>query len=348
MVKLKKIKALSLFAGAGGLDIALCDSAKVDKLVSTDSHDIFSSTVKHNIPIHYRPLRHHSITSDVRELSTSQITKILGNRVDLVMGGPPCDDFTKTGLRKGMCGVKGPLIFEFVKLIGKLAPKAFLFENVPNLTTDWKNVFDELITELQKSGYFLKWKILAACDYGAPTIRKRLFLVGFREEKMIQALQFPSPTHGENSKQANLFEQKETIEPFVTVANVLKDLPDVKTKEAKTFNNHTGRNHKAQTINHMKKVPQGKAIRESYRYRAPWEGLCRSLIAGLDSSTKSYLHPIYHREMSVREYARLHGFPDSWVFSGSHHNGIKQVANSVPIPLGRAVIESIINVLTTC
>jgi site-specific DNA-cytosine methylase len=126
------------------------------------------------------------------------------------------------------------------------------------------------------------------------------------------------------------------------VEDVLKDLPDVKTAAATHFLNHTGRTHRLSTIEHLKTVPIGKKINQSFRYRAPWQGLCQSLTAGMDNSTKSFIHPHYDREMSVREYARLHHFPDTWAFSGTHHNGIKQVANSVPIPLGGAVLLAVI------
>jgi DNA (cytosine-5)-methyltransferase 1 len=91
----------------------------------------------------------------------------------------------------------------------------------------------------------------------------------------------------------------------------------------------------------------GKKVRKSFRYRAPWSGLIQSLTAGRDDSTKAYLHPLYHREMTVREYARLHMFPDSWVFAGTANNGIKQVANSVPLPLGEAVIAAAVSNLMT-
>jgi DNA (cytosine-5)-methyltransferase 1 len=142
-----------------------------------------------------------------------------------------------------------------------------------------------------------------------------------------------------------LFDSCPNLRPFLTVGQVLADLPDVTTPEAANYLNHTARIHRAGTVDYMKTVPQGVSVRKSYRYRAPWNGQCRSLTAGLDDSAKAYIHPTYHREMTVREYARIHGFPDTWAFAGKLDNGLKQVANSVPIPLGSAILFQMVNVI---
>ena len=187
--------------------------------------------------------------------------------------------------------------------------------------------------------------MLSAPEYGSPTQRKRLFVVGFEDRSLAQSFRLPLPTHGEQTE--DLLDGVTPLKPFATVGIALGDLPDAGPEDGKIFN-HTGRSHRPATIDHIKTVPQGIAVSKSFRYRAPWAGLCRSLTAGMDNGTKSYLHPIYHREMSVREYARLHGFPDSWRFSGNHHNGIKQIANAVPIQLGHAVARSVCQLLTSC
>lgn len=98
-------------------------------------------------------------------------------------------------------------------------------------------------------------------------------------------------------------------------------------------------------FNLLRCVGQGIATSRSFRYRAPWEGLCRSITAGTDNSTKPYVHPLHHREISVREYARIHGFPDSWDFKGTRCNGLKGIANAVPVQLVKPVIEAAAKVL---
>jgi DNA (cytosine-5)-methyltransferase 1 len=338
----RKLRIVSLFSGAGGLEIAACRTGKVEAIVSTDSNATFLSTLERNMPTHFTDVRHSAVACDAKELTGSSLKTLLGETPDIVMGGPPCDDYTKFGKRRGFDGKKGPMIFEFLRVIEELNPDCFVFENVPNLVQQFKSVFERFINHISSMNYHSKWALLRARDYGAPTQRTRVFVVGWKTAHFNDLFRFPNPTHGAPSE-IELFTQYEgRLTPFRFVRDVLGSLPDVKTVAAEQFLNHTGRTHRLSTIEHMKSVPIGKNIKESFRYRAPWEGLCQSLTAGMDDSTKSYIHPHYHREMSVREYARLHLFPDTWNFSGTHHNGIKQVANSVPIPLGEAVLAAVI------
>jgi DNA (cytosine-5)-methyltransferase 1 len=333
------LRVVSLFAGAGGLDIAFCETGHVSELFSTDSHPVFLQTVINNLPKHFPKVRHSHLVADARTLTGDEILKHISAPVDLVIGGPPCDNFTCFGKRQGLDGSKGPLIFEFARIISELRPRCFLFENVPNLQRQFKDALRDLINYFEQAGYDVSNScLLSAPEYGSPTKRKRLFIVGFKEQSTAQYYKFPLSTHVE--KKEDQFSEIQPLKNFVNVGIALGDLPDVGSGDGNIFN-HTGRSHKPATIEHMKTVPQGIAVSKSFRYRAPWDGLCRSLTAGVDHSTKSYLHPIYHREMSVREYARLHGFQDTWVFFGNHHNGIKQVANAVPIQLGSAVAHSI-------
>lgn len=342
----RKVGIVSLFSGAGGLEIAACQTGLVDAIVSTDSNATFLSTVERNMPMHFPDVRHTAIVADARTLKGEILRNLIGTTPDIVMGGPPCDDYTKVGKRRGFDGEKGPLIFEFLRIVDELQPHCFVFENVPNLAAQFKNTFDSFLQQADRIGYFMKWSLLKACDFGAPTQRTRIFVVGWRDRSLHRRFQYSDPTHGDPEASGLFTQAGGQLKAFRLVCDVLRDVPDVKTSAAEQFMNHTGRTHRPETVEHLKTVPPGKKIDKSYRYRAPWFGLSQSLTAGVDHSTKSFIHPKHHREMSVREYARLHLFPDSWVFSGNHHNGIKQVANSVPIPLGVAVITAVIKNLT--
>jgi len=339
------LTVVSLFAGAGGLDIAVCRTGQVGKLFSTDSNTIFLQTVSINIPAHFPNVCHTHLVADAHDLSGAVIREALGTeKVDLVVGGPPCDDFTSTGKKKGAEGKKAPLIFQFARLIGEIRPRMFLFENVPNLRKMCGPFLDKFQEQLSNFGYSLKVAVLDSSEFGVPSIRKRLFIAGFLEGELANRFEFPRAIHGEKPGQQHLFGGLPTLRPLVTVEQVLRDLPDAVDPEAGRYLNHSARTHRPETVEHMKSVPQGVAVSKSYRYRAPWKGQCRSLTAGLDDSAKAYIHPIYHREMTVREYARIHGFPDTWEFAGKLDNGLKQVANAVPINLGVAVLGKIVPV----
>jgi DNA (cytosine-5)-methyltransferase 1 len=341
--KQRGLKAVSLFAGAGGLDIALCETGQVAEIFSTDSHPVFLQTIAENLPRHFPAVRHSHLVADARVLTGAEILNTVGGPVDLVIGGPPCDNFTCFGKREGLSGEKGPLIFEFARLIAEIRPNSFLFENVPNLKRQFKDALGQLLHLLANCGYDVtNSALLSSPEFGSPTQRARLFVVGFRDKSAAKRFRFPKPTHG--GQKDELLVDCDDVKPLVTVADVLGDLPD-SSSEGTTFLNHTGRPHRPATVAHIMTIPQGVAVSKSFRYRPSWNGLCRSLTAGVDHSTKSYLHPLFHREMTVREYARLHGFPDTWRFCGNHHNGIKQVANAVPIQLGRAVLTAMCDVL---
>ena len=337
------LTVVSLFAGAGGLDIAACQTGKVGRLFSTDSNGTFLQTVINNIPKHFPKVRHCHLVSDAHAVTGDTVRKAFGvGCIDLVIGGPPCDDFTSAGQKKGALGNKSPLIFQYARMIKEMRPRAFLFENVPNLKRMCGPLFDELQNKLSDLGYSLKTSILEASAFGVPSIRKRIFIAGFDDNEAASSFAFPQATHGASHSQELLFSPKHGIKPFVTVGDVLSDLSDASPLNSGMHLNHTARLHRPETVEHLKSVPQGIAVNRSYRYRAPWLGLCRSLTAGLDDSAKAYIHPIYHREMTVREYARIHGFPDTWEFSGKLDNGLKQVANAVPVPLGCAVLGQLV------
>ena len=338
----RKVRIVSLFSGAGGLEIAACRTDLVEAIASTDSNATFLSTVERNMPTHFPEVRHAAIVADAKELKGQIMRDLLGAAPDIVMGGPPCDDYTQFGKRRGIAGDKGPLIFQFLRLVDELSPTCFVFENVPNLARQFKDVFQSFLKQTQEIGYYLKWSILKACDYGSPTLRSRVLVVGWKDPQDSCRFQFPSPKYGDPIESSLLAHSGNLLKPYVYVRDVLDGLPDTCDPSSGFVLNHTGRPHRPETIEHLKTVPQGKNIRRSYRYRAPWEGLSQSLTAGVDYATKSYIHPLYHREMTVREYARLHSFADTWEFIGTHHNGVKQVANSVPIPLGEAVLTAVI------
>ena len=342
----RKVRIVSLFSGAGGLEIAACRTGKVEAIVSTDSNATFLSTVEKNMPTHFPEVRHAAIVSDARELKGKTMRDLLGTAPDIVMGGPPCDDYTSLGKKRGLTGDKGLLIFEFLRLVNELKPKAFVFENVPNLTRQFKQGFEQFLTQAGKDGYLTKWHLLKACDFGAPTLRTRVFVVGWQNAILCNAFRFPEATHVNPHDNAIFMQNGRGLKPYILISDVLNGLPDVNTPQADLYFNHTGRKHRSETIEQFKNLPEGKSSGRSYRYRAPFFGLTQSLTAGLDNRTKTYLHPHYHREMTVREYARIHLFPDSWRFAGTPDNGNKQVANSVPIPLGHAVLEAIISTVS--
>lgn len=113
------------------------------------------------------------------------------NKIDLFVGGSPCQSFSMVGKRKGLADARGNLFFEFIRLLNEIQPKAFIFENVKGLIShDSGETWKYLEKEFKKSGYNFKWQVLNAKNYCIPQNRERLFVVGFKEKKEFD---FPKP-----------------------------------------------------------------------------------------------------------------------------------------------------------
>ena len=212
--KKNKLTVVSLFAGAGGLDIAACSTGAVGRLLSTDSNSVFLQTAIDNMPAHFPAVDHRHLVADAHDLTGNVLQDALGtDEIDIVMGGPPCDDFTTFGRKHGADGEKAPLIMEFSRLVSELRPKAFLFENVPNLARQFDGFFDSFLESFPKDYGAIKKDTLAAMMFGAPTKRERLFAVGFRDTRQQVAFRFPAPTHGETTSQMTIFEEGADLKP---------------------------------------------------------------------------------------------------------------------------------------
>lgn len=191
-----KLKIISLFSGAGGLDIGF-DRAGFKTAVAVELDPSCCDTLRANMPD--LPVINKSIT----EVSGAEILEAAGLKVGeatLVIGGPPCQSFSLAGMRKGLDDDRGKLLFEFVRVVRETLPKGFVLENVKGLTNwDKGRAMNLLIEELSKpieyEGKIYQYKIaqpkvLDAVDYGAPQFRERLILVGNRIGK---SYSYPEP-----------------------------------------------------------------------------------------------------------------------------------------------------------
>lgn len=190
------LKIISLFSGAGGLDIGF-DRAGFKTAVAVELDPSCCDTLRTNMP--NLPIINRSIT----EVSAEEILKAGGLEVGdaaLVIGGPPCQSFSLAGMRKGLDDDRGKLLFEFVRIVRETLPKGFVLENVKGLTNwDKGRAMNLLIEELSKpieyNGIVYQYqiappKVLDAVNYGAPQFRERLILVGNRLGK---SYEYPKP-----------------------------------------------------------------------------------------------------------------------------------------------------------
>lgn len=192
------MKAVSLFSGAGGMDIGF-EAAGFTVAVAVDHDANCCSTLRKNrpgVPV---------LEGDIRAISSQQIMAAGGLRpmeADLLFGGPPCQSFSIPGNRMGLNDPRGMLVFEFVKKVREILPAAFVMENVPEMG-NWhggdvlraiENALSEtLVHDGATIQYGMTHHILNAAHFGAPQARRRLFIVGNR---LGRTFKFPSATHG--------------------------------------------------------------------------------------------------------------------------------------------------------
>jgi len=316
-----KMSLISVFSGGGGLDIGL-KYAGFNLLHASDLHEEHCLTLRHNFP------EALSEPVDICNLKWSDIRKkIKVKSVDLIAGGPPCQAFSILGQRNSFEDPRGALVLRYAEFINKVKPKAFLLENVPGLMTvnkgaDWKRLLDYLEDH---TGYNLHYDVLNAVDYGVPQIRKRVFIVGFKNKVDFN---FPKPTHRDPSRPESLFEAGMPI--WNTSASALEFVDGLP--------NHRIRIHGDRVRNRYLKVPQGGRDRTDHTDRIHPERPSGTVLVGSQAGGgRPFIHPFEPRHITIREAARLQSFPDWYEFQGPETWQFRAVGNAVPPLLAKMV-----------
>ena len=358
--------AISLFSGAGGLDLGF-EQAGFDISLAIEKDPIHAATHAQNFPMW------KTLNESVETIIPSDVREVVWNReIDVLIGGPPCQGFSIQGKRDPN-DERSALLQEFIRLVDELRPKYFVLENVKGLTQcPFRSVLSSAIIRLQKLGYSLpQYKILNAKDYGVPQSRERLFLLGARNGLPLPA--YPEPTG-----------------PSVTVSEALEDIPNVETvwykgkgrlqnysalmprsayalklsglDEAHWLDGHKREHywplltncqptkHTEKTRDRFSTVAPGTRDSISHFPRLSANGVSPTLRAGTDSQRGRHtaprpIHYLYPRCITVREMARLSGFPDWFRFDDRIWHGARQVGNAVPVPLAYAVAKEIMGAI---
>jgi DNA (cytosine-5)-methyltransferase 1 len=324
-----KIKTLSLFTGAGGLDIGFHDAGfEITDLVEIDER--FASTLKANTGDSGRfgECRVHPI--DIRKFHPPP-----GARYEFIIGGPPCQTFSAAGRRaSGVRATKekrGQLFLEYVRLLKEIQPHGFLFENVYGLTgaqkgKPWKKIKEAF----ESAGYTVFHRILDSADYGVPQHRERLFVVGLRRGQFL----FPRPSHGPDSEgQRPLFAAREAL----ARASRRGPLPGRIGGRYKGLLEQIppGLNYSFFTkrMGHPRPIFAWRSKFSDFLYKADPETPTRTIKAqgGL------YTGPFHwdSRPFSLGELKRLQTFPDRYEISGGKMAAVHQIGNSVPPQIAR-------------
>ena len=220
MQGLKQVKALSLFCGAGGLDIgasmASSNGTKIVTKVATDCWKDACDTLDG-----YMGKTTNVVEKDIVEIENPEDfwkdNSKLKTMPDLIFGGPPCQAFSQAGKQKALDDPRGTLVFEYLRFIDKLHPKFFVMENVSNIKSIYGGkLYKDIINEMQAMGYNVSDGILCSADYGAPQKRRRAIFIG--TDKSLGKIELPMPT---NSDEPSIF----NLPPYYTVGDAFVGLP---------------------------------------------------------------------------------------------------------------------------
>lgn len=214
--KNNSIKALSLFSGAGGMDIGAHLSGRINTSVSVDNWLDACNTLQGFFGDKVNVIQ-QDISAIKDPLGFWQNTSGERDNPDLIFGGPPCQAFSQAGKQKGLQDDRGVMIYEFLRFIENLKPSFFVMENVPNLKgVGGGKLYKNILEKMATLGYNITSGILLAADFGAPQLRRRLFFIGCHQS--IGTVNLPMPTH---SSELQLF----GLLPYVTVGEAFAGLP---------------------------------------------------------------------------------------------------------------------------
>jgi DNA (cytosine-5)-methyltransferase 1 len=356
----EKLNLVSLFAGAGGIDIGFEASGLFRTVIAADWADYAVNTLEANKKLTHRiglaslapwlleSNPESNFAEDTVILEDSEIVKLdlsegagpvlkglYSGPIDVVVGGPPCQAFSVRNRRadRGLMDEqgRGNLIFSFMELVRDLNPKAFVFENVMGLDrSEHGNLVEKIVAFARDDlGYQVTIVKIVASDFGLPQDRRRIIIVG--TEKNVEFIP-PAPTHGVE----DLFDTKKRL-PFVTVRDALQGLPEPGTDGAPA--NHIAPNHSDQMRARFAEIVPGKQDPVRKKIRLHPDRPCPTLFSGSDTGGGlADIHPWENRALTPRECARLQGFPDFWELCSNRSGEVyKLVANAVPPPLAAAI-----------
>ncbi|MGC9778292.1 MAG: DNA cytosine methyltransferase [Candidatus Heimdallarchaeota archaeon] len=339
------ITFLDLFTGCGGFTLGL-QQAGLKSLYAIDFFNHAVSTFKYNIGNHIEEL-------DIYEKNLNDLPE-----VDIVVGSPPCQGFSLEGKRKSEDS-RNLLYLKFVETVKLLEPKFFIMENVPGMANIIKGeFFDDILLSLLGTGYNVKYAILNSVNYGVPQFRKRIFIIGSKENRF----NFPPITHNEIKGIDN------GLKDPVTLGDAILDLPTLKSgEEVIKYNdsnllstyvkelkgdcnelyNHKAQKHGKRMVDKMREIPIGgdmRDIQDEYKEnKTYYAGGYRRADPNLPSYTVYWtramtsVHPDQPRLFTARECARLQSFPDNFIFKGPVIMQYTQISNAVPPYLAREI-----------
>lgn len=341
---------ISLFTGAGGLDLGF-EEAGYQVRTCVEIEAVACETLHKNRP------QWRVIGRDIRLVSTEEMLETGGLKVGettVVTGGPPCQPFSTLGKQRALDDPRGDLLREFIRVVDQARPLTFLFENVTGLKSVQKGkILKDLLDAFEDIGYTTHPTILMAADFGVPQLRKRIFVLGSREKKV---LDFPRADHSNN---------RSGLKKWVTVKDAFGRLHN----EGWDLNRPDNKkmNHSVEMIQRMSLIKSGQNFwslpldkrpdcwkngkhqgKDTFGRIDPNKPAPTIRTCAYNPTKGRYIHPYENRGLSTLEMAVLQTFPKDYRFAGNLCQVGRQIGDAVPPLLARRIAECLFVQLGNC
>lgn len=343
-------RILDLFCGAGGFSLGFDKNPYFKTLLALDFEPSAIETFKQNFK------NTQAICGDItdKNIKIHIINLAKELKVNMIIGGPPCQGFSLKGKNLGLNDPRNFLFLEYLELVREIKPEVFVIENVKNLLSSANGYFkNEIIARIKKLGYQVNCDILNAKDYGVPQNRQRTFFLASKNK----ILEFPKK-----------------FDSFVSVKDAISDLAYLESGEGQIISEyknapqsqyqkmlrggllqyHKASNHSKIALQKLKMIPcesgkehlpkelHGKQKFDTTWGRLKWNELSPTIDTRFDTpSNGTNSHPFLNRAITPREAARIQSFDDDFIFCGSKTQVCKQIGNAVPPLLAKALADKI-------
>ena len=348
---------LDLFSGAGGFSYGIEKNEHFRTAIALDFNEQALQTFKHNMPD--TEIVHGDITDSAVKERIISLSK--EKKVNMIIGGPPCQGFSLKGKKLGLNDPRNFLFLEYLNIVSEINPQVFIIENVKALLSTSAGWFkDQIVQRVEEMGYTVRYGVLNSADYGVPQLRQRAIFIC---SKGIP-IELPKPTAKKvttvrdaifdlaylNSGEG-AFEQEYTTQPS-------SDYQIKMRKGAKKLYNHKASNHAEIAIKKLSLIPPecgkeylpedmiGKQQFSGTWGRLKWDEPSPTIDTRFDASSNgTNNHPFLNRAITPREAARLQSFDDRFVFIGPKLYIRQQIGNAVPPLMAKALADKIYDVI---
>ena len=332
------MQLISLFSGCGGLDLGF-ERAGFDIPVANEFDKTIWETFKVNHP------KTKLIEGDVRQITREDMDPYIEGEIDGIIGGPPCQSWSEAGSLKGIEDARGQLFFDYIRILTEFKPKFFLAENVSGMLANrHSDAVQNILKLFDEAGYDVSLTLVNAKDYGVAEERKRVIYIGFRKDLGIQ-FEFPKGSTEDDKRK-------------ITLRDIIWDLQETAVPSGPK--NH----HNPEAVNNNEYFTGAYSTIFMSRNRVKgWDEPAYTVQA---SGRHCQLHPQapkmvkvgkddcrfvegkehLYRRMTIREVARVQGFPDDFKFIYEDtNNAYKMIGNAVPVNLAYEIGVAIKNAL---